>query len=587
MKRYTQEQIKEALAKAKKEDVLSYENDRERVLASELLKPRLIEIEKRADQLRAMPTVALPFSTFKRFEIDGNRSEYEREYFRRRQKLEAFSILVWLYGRDEDISSLEDVIWAILDEYTWALPAHLFGTGLTKLQQDGFMVDLFAAETASALAEMLVLVGDRLQPIVVERARRLIRERVLDRMNEKFHWMRGSNNWVAVCGGSVGIAAMYECDGDELAGILYTVIESLHGYLGGFTDDGVCLEGIAYWRYGFGYFMAFADLLLRRTAGEINLFDDEKVHKIATFVQKCLFGGGRCVSFSDAETYATVSLFATKKLTDLYPDISIPSRESVTMHYPEDGCARYALELRNLIWAPDSIEVRTASPATYIFPDAEWYVSTAESGASLAAKAGHNAEPHNHNDVGSFEIYKNGEELLADLGCGKYDKDYFVTAKRYTYLCNASYGHSLPIINGVYQSFGTEYAARDVKIDATGIKMDISGAYGIPTLERLVRDIRFDTKDGTAVLTDTYTFTQTPDSVVERFITRSVPEIKEGSVTVRTGKETLVLTYPDTVSPTVTEYDFLMHRGEQVKVYAIDLTVKTPEKEITLKFEMR
>ena len=75
--------------------------------------------------------------------------------------------------------------------------------------------------------------------------------------------------------------------------------------------------------------------------------------------------------------------------------------------------------------------------------------------------------------------------------------------------------------------------------------------------------------------------------MVERFITRSVPEIKEGSVTVRTGEETLVLTYPDTVSPTVTEYDFLMHRGEQVKVYAIDLTVNTPEKEITLKFEMR
>ena len=120
-----------------------------------------------------------------------------------------------------------------------------------------------------------------------------------------------------------------------------------------------------------------------------------------------------------------------------------------------------------------------------------------------------------------------------------------------------------------------------------GIKMDISGAYGIPTLGSLVRDIRFDTKGGAAALTDTYTFTEIPDSVVERFITRSVPKIEEGMVTVRTGAETLVITYPDTVSPTVTEYDFCMHRGEWVKVYAIDLAVKTPEKEITLKFEMR
>ena len=585
MKRYTLEEIKVALATGQKDAILSY--DKERVLASPILAPRLDDIEKRAAVLREKPTVPPPFSTFKRFEIDGNRSEYERVYFNRRQRLEAFAILSWLYGRDEDISDLEDIIWAILDEYTWALPAHLWGTGLTKLQQDGHIVDLFAAETASALAEILVLVGDKLHPIVVERTRRLIRERVLDRMNEKFHWMTGSNNWVAVCGGSVGIAAMYELDDDALAPILYTVLNSLHGYLGGFTDDGVCLEGIAYWRYGFGYFMAFAELLYRRTAGVIDLFDDEKVHRIAAFVQKCLFTGGRCVSFSDSLTKATISLFAAAKLTELYPDIVPPSRETVNLHYPEDGCARFALELRNLVWAPDVLESRPTPPATYIFEDAGWYISTSEGGTSLAAKAGHNGEPHNHNDVGSFEIYKNGEELLADIGCGKYDKDYFVTAKRYTYLCNASYGHSLPIINGVYQSYGREFSARDVKIDTTGIKMDICGAYEIPTLESLVRDIRFDTVSGVTTLTDTYSFTEVPDTVVERFIACTVPKVGEGSVIIQSGREELSITYPDTVTPTVTEYDFYTHRGEWAKVYAIDLAVTFPEKQITLKFEMR
>ena len=104
MKRYTLEEIKEALATGQRDAILSY--DKERVLASPILAPRLDDIEKRAAVLREKPTVPPPFSTFKRFEIDGNRSEYERVYFNRRQRLEAFAILSWLYGRDQDISDL-------------------------------------------------------------------------------------------------------------------------------------------------------------------------------------------------------------------------------------------------------------------------------------------------------------------------------------------------------------------------------------------------------------------------------------------------------------------------------------------------
>lgn len=587
MKRYTQSEILEALKSTDASVIRSYAADRERVLANPVLKDRLADIEREAERLAAIPTVALPFSSFKRFEIDGDRAEYEKEYFIRRCKLEAFAIRAWLYERREDICALEDIIWAILDEYTWALPAHLWGTGLTKLQTDGHMVDLFAAETAEALSETLVLLGDKLQPIVIERTRRLIRERVLGRMSERFRWMSWTNNWVAVCGGNVGMAAIYECDDEQLSSILFTVLNSLHGYLGGFSDDGACLEGLAYWRYGFGYFISFAELLYRRTDGKINLFDDEKVHKVAAFMQKCIFKNGRCVSFSDGHTRAAISLFATAKLSEMYPDIKIPPREIVNLGYPEDPDGRFALEIRNLIWAPTSLDSSDANFGTYALKDAEWYVSTAKNGTSLAAKAGHNDEPHNHNDVGSFEIYKNGEELLSDLGCGKYDRDYFTAETRYNILCNASYGHSLPIINGTYQHPGKEFAARDVKIDATGIKMDISRAYSVSTLDSLVRNIRFDTENGEVTLADTYTFSECPDTVTERFITRSLPEIEKDRVKIQSGREVLTVTYPDSVTPTVTELDHCNHCGKWEKVYAVDFTLLKPEKQFTLKFEMR
>ncbi len=587
MKKYTRSEILEILRSTDRSVILSYRADRERVLANPILADRLADIVSEAEKLERVPTPTLPFSTFKRFEIDGDRAEYEKPYFLRRRKLEAFAIRAWLYERESDISALEDIIWAVLDEYTWALPAHLWGDGLKKLQSDGYMVDLFAAETAETLSEILVLIGDKLQPIVVERTRRSIRERIIDRMGERFRWMNCSNNWVAVCGGCVGITAMYECDGEELSSILCTILDSLHGYLGGFSDDGTCLEGLAYWRYGFGYFLSFAELLYRRTQGKIDLFSDEKVHKVASFVQKCIFPGGRCVSFSDGHTRSTISLFATAKLAKIYPDISIPSRDTVTMRYPEDSCARFALELRNLIWAPDTLSTDGTCFATHILEDAEWYVSTASSGTSLAAKAGHNDEPHNHNDVGSFEIYRNGEELLSDLGCGKYDKDYFSSDKRYNVLCNASYGHSLPIINGTYQLPGRDFCARDVKIDATGIIMDISAAYNVPSLESLLRDIRFDAVTGAVTLADSYSFTECPDSVTERFITRSLPKIEQGRFIIQSGREVLIVTYPDSVTPTVLALDHCTHSGEWVKVYAVDLTLLKPEKQFTLKLEMR
>ena len=587
MKRYTKYEILEILESTDKERILSYRTDRERVLANPLLKDRLADILREAEKMDAIPTPTLPFSSFKRYEIDGDRYEYEGDYFLRRRKLEAFAIRAWLYEREEDVSALEDIIWAVLDEYTWALPAHLWGEGLKKIQADAYMVDLFAAETAETLSEILVLVGDKLQPIVAERTRRLIRERVLDRMNERFRWMNWSNNWVAVCGGSVGIASMYESDDEQLASILYTVIDSLHRYLDGFSDDGACLEGIAYWRYGFGYFIAFSELLYRRTEGKINLFHDEKVHKVASFIQKCIFPGGKCVSFSDGHSSATISLFATAKLSEIYPDIPLPSLDTVTMRYPEDVDGRFALELRNLIWAPNALPTDGGCFATHVLEAAEWYISTAKNGTSLAAKAGHNDEPHNHNDVGSFEIYKNGEELLCDLGCGAYNKAYFDPKTRYGVLCNASYGHSLPIINGTYQLPGKEFAAREVKIDTTGIRMDMSGAYNIPTLDSLIRDVRFDAESGAVTLTDTYSFTESLDEVLERFITRTIPEIDGGTVMIKSGNEVLSIAYPDTVTPSVVEFDHCIHSGDWVKIYAIDFKLTTSEKQFTLKFEMR
>ena len=65
---------------------------------------------------------------------------------------------------------------------------------------------------------------------------------------------------------------------------------------------------------------------------------------------------------------------------------------------------------------------------------------------TLAAKGGHNAEMHNQNDVGSIIVHVNGESVIAEIGRGRYTKDYF-GPERYDHLANSSLGHSVPVVN--------------------------------------------------------------------------------------------------------------------------------------------
>ena len=101
-------------------------------------------------------------------------------------------------------------------------------------------------------------------------------------------------------------------------------------------------------------------------------------------------------------------------------------------------------------------------------------------GFYLAAKGGHNNESHNHNDVGNFIVYCDGQPLLIDAGVGVYTAKTF-SDKRYDIWTMQSAYHNLPTVNGTMQQPGREFAASDVTYDANDrmsqFSLDISGAY--------------------------------------------------------------------------------------------------------------
>ena len=65
-------------------------------------------------------------------------------------------------------------------------------------------------------------------------------------------------------------------------------------------------------------------------------------------------------------------------------------------------------------------------------------------------KGGHNAEMHNHNDVGSYTVVIGDQPVLADPGTEIYTKRTF-TEHRYDSPVLNSYGHPVPVIGGQLQ----------------------------------------------------------------------------------------------------------------------------------------
>ncbi len=581
----TEQEIKDILVKRKDEARLpEFTGERlDAVKKSARIAGYIESVRKCADEFRKRHNENLPFSKFKLYEESGNRLEAENEYFRTRVRLACFAIMALMYGRKEDIKELNDVIWAICDEYTWCLPAHLDGTGLKTLQYgDNFKVDLFQSETACALCEAVHFCGEYIHPIVKDRALTLARDRVV-RVYEKntYGWERWRTNWAAVCGGCVGMSAIYEekegyITVDELANILYRTQSTMQFFLEGFPSDGTCSEGITYWEYGFGYFTYYADVLMRRTCGDIDYFKIPHVKKIAEFHQKCFFPSGARVSFSDAGKEDTINYALISYLSDKYESVSTPRSSCGEMTF-RDSSSRFARELRNILWDSQKEKKQEEVTKIYILRDLSWYIATSDDEKiDFAAKAGRNDEAHNHNDIGSFQLHKNGSEIFAELGGGEYTKEYF-SPDRYNVFCCCSRGHSVPIIGGKYQAPGGQFRASEVSIDENGISMDMKGAYNDGNLAHFYRAFYFEKETGVLKITDSFEFAEKPETVCERFILYTEPEIGKNRATVSSEgkKEKMTLEAAgEDFDVNVEKVTHSLHNGRKIQIYCLDFTVR-------------
>ncbi len=468
------------------------------------------------------PIPALPYSKFRLFFETGSRVEYEAAYIEHRKRMNFFTALSLGDPDPKWILELCDTLFAVCDEFTWSFPAHL------KHPDDAAacvtQVDLFSAETGFALCEILYLLKDRLPKLICDRIRYEVNRRILTPYLLGQAEFLQTNNWAAVCAGSVGCMLIYLSMDKEFALAKSRLLASMQSFIGGYQPDGCCLEGALYWSYGFGYFCFFAALLRDYTKGEVNLFADKKVARMAAFGQNAFLRGNIVLPFSDAPHNLTLHVGLSHFLAREYPHISVPA-PCCESALGDDTRYRFADFIRDFFWYDESLaKAPKQLDKMCCYPDSQWFIRRFSDGA-FAAKGGHNNEPHNHNDVGGFVLLSGDDLIVDDLGWPEYYAGYF-GPNRYDDICASAHGHSVPVLNGQVQTAGADRYAALLCAEPGQFSLDLTHAYPEVPLDQFTRT--FFLSETAIRLTDR--FLGALHSVSERFVTRIPPQIEKNSV---------------------------------------------------------
>ena len=465
--------------------------------ASPLHRQRTAALTVRAEALCGQPWPALPATLYMEFARVGNRQNFETPYFQRRQRLSTLVLAECVQHDGRFLDDIIDGLWLMMEETSWSLPAHaerLPGDVLPR--QDRETVDLFACETAMVLAEARYLLQAELQavsPALVERLEQEIERRVIVPVETRddFWWLSGGNNWSPWCAGNtLGAACYLLADPARLAALAYKMMAVVDRFIGNYGADGGCDEGPNYWSVAAGAMLLLLEHLHARTAGAVSIYDEPLIAAMGRYIVTVHLDDAWFLNFADAPARvdpprAVVYRYGARIGDPALRNLALLARR----HWQADGAEDVTLgqhrnggdlthHLREIWWLPADAAPVADTHATHAWlPDLQVLVARestrAGEGLTLAVKGGHNAENHNHNDVGHVVVMLNGQPCIIDIGVETYTAQTF-SARRYELWCIRAAGHNAPVVNGVEQASGHEHRATEVVCTAEGILQQLA-----------------------------------------------------------------------------------------------------------------
>lgn len=457
---------------------------------------------KAAAALLSRPVPDAPDAEYLEFSQNGNRSRYQTSLFRRMGGFRRLVVAESLEDRGRFIPKIADYVDAFAAQRSWTLPAH---DGTLTCFNGAPHVDLVSGELSLTLAFCSDWLGDRLPAATRAKIRAEVERRTfrphLDhargvRKIPGHWWLHAGNNWNSVCNACVVRAALALVEDRRLRAEFVAIAEaSVPFALKGYTDDGYCSEGMGYWNYGWGHHLQMGLSVRAATGGRVDLFADPKCKTVMRYAYGFQILNGQSPHFADGGGNADAANLALGR--QIWPDLvnTAALKNPAFSGHP----AVFSLRAFGQEPAPVAPTLDILPPRSW-FPDAQVLLARARHPEQtltfgVGFKGGHNAELHNHNDIGSYYVMLDGVEMTGDPGGEVYTRRTF-SKDRYVSKVLNSYGHPVPVVGGQLQRTGRRAAAKVLRASFTDAKDEVAieyaAAYAVPALKSLVRTLAFD-----------------------------------------------------------------------------------------------
>lgn len=360
----------------------------------------------------------------------------------------------------------------------------------------------------------------------------------------------------------MAITLTTEEDDETRKKLLLKIGRSVQRFLNFYAPDGGCDEGPMYFNIAGGSYLDCLDLIYRATEGKASLYDQPLTKNMAMYIMNVNISEKYYVDFADALARVTADGMLLLRAAER---MNLPMLRDFAVSLLLDGDSEPYFRIdhnvihrriANLLeFNPEKLKpVKRPLPLSHVFNGIEVAIARTENttrGLYFAAKGGHNMESHNHNDIGNFIVYLNGEPVLCDIGVETYSRKTF-SPERYTIFTMKSSYHNTAIINGFDQKPGYEHKAKDFSFKDDGMnaeyRADIAAAYpedaGVITYNR---SVTLDRKASIIRVEDAYRLKAATEGVAIPLISLYEPEFLPGKIVLALKNAKAVIEYDKTM----------------------------------------
>ena len=546
------------------------------------------------------------------YERTGNRQVMEKPMSANRVALNALMLAELAEGKGRFMDQLINGTWHIAHMPSWVLSAHLprQRTGRTLPDPSQQIIDLASSPVGAQMSAAYHFFHesfDKVNPIISQVIKSAVKKQILDPYlepsNYKANWWLGFeqkpgavvNNWNPWCNAeSILCFLLLEDNPERLEQAVRQSLKSVDKFIAYVKKDGACEEGPSYWGHAAGKLYDYLQIMHYATGGKIPFFEDPLIKDMGEYISRSFVSEGWVVNFADAvaklsfipsliynygkavsstemQDFAIYNLARKSQGKFAQPRPVLGNdifRSLESLKYINEMTQRVN-QLNEQIASGGSLDqsiaqLRRHVPVFTWYPETEFCYIKNSKDWFFAAKGGHNNESHNHNDIGTFILYKGAVPVFVDAGVGTYTKKTF-SKERYAIWSMQSNWHNLPVINGKTQKNGREYESRSVEANGKGkaksFKLDIAGAYEADAAcVSWTRDYKV--SDNLLTITDEYKLESRVAADVENFLVQGAVyqvgevtpkgySVKANEVVVENQGATFKILYPAQMTVTV------------------------------------